>query len=186
MPGVRWDQVFTETSPTAGATEEELRALATALLTPVTDEEAAGLIASQSNPFPAGHPLHARYTPIDPRTWRLPGRGPPVSYLDFLRWSNGGYFVNGARSFYPLFAAGEVRGYLLSYHIPQYMPGVMPFALDGGGNFYLFDMRCASADGEYPVLFVHAGTLSYADTVPAGESFVDACTRSTDPMDARA
>lgn len=181
MAGVQWDEVFTKRSRAKGATEAELLSFVSSLFLPLTGEEVAAITTSQSNPFPASDPLHDAYKPFDPRNWRLPGTPLPASYLDFLRWSNGGSFLNGDRRFDPVFAANEVRGYLLSYHIPQYMPGAVPFAFDGGGRFYLFDMRQGPTDGEYPVLFVGSGNLGYADTVHAGTSFIDACTRSTDP-----
>ena len=181
MAGVRWDKVFTKRYRAKGATEAELRSLVSSVLSPLTGEEVAAIAASQSNPFPASDPLHGFYKPFDPRAWRLPATPLPASYLDFLRWSNGGEFLNGDRCFSPFFAAGQVRGYLLGYNIPQYMPGAVPFAFDGGGRFYLFDMRQGPIDGEYPVLFVGAGNLGYDDAVHAGTSFIDACTRSTDP-----
>jgi hypothetical protein len=51
----------------------------------------------------------------------------------------------------------------LAYHLPEYMPGALPFAFNGGGVFYLFDLRePADADGQYPVVAVHAGNLGWA------------------------
>lgn len=51
----------------------------------------------------------------------------------------------------------------MGYDFPQYMPGALPFASDGDGGFYVFDMRHAAIEGEYPVLTVEAGNLGYDD-----------------------
>ena len=47
---------------------------------------------------------------------------------------------------------------MISHCIPEYMPGCVPIAFDGGGTFYLIDMREPAVDREYPILFGHAGS----------------------------
>jgi hypothetical protein len=66
---------------------------------------------------------------------------------------------------------------LLAYCLPQYMPGALPIAFDGGGTFYLFDMRKAAKQGEYPVVCSHAGNLGWeADAcIRIATSFKSAC-----------
>ncbi|MET7402661.1 SMI1/KNR4 family protein [Dactylosporangium sp. NPDC005572] len=130
----------------------------------MTEQEIAAIAAGQRNPFPPHDPLSAAWRPIDARRWRVPGRPPPASYLTWLSWSNGGVFGNGERWFQllPVDGPGGVRAMLLAYELPEYMPGALPFALNGGGVFYLFDMRApADADGEYPVVASHAGNLGW-------------------------
>jgi len=183
MAGVRWNRLFTKRYPAKGATEAELRSLVSSLFSPLTGEEVAAITASQSNPFPASDPLHDTYKPFDPRDWRLPTTPLPASYLDFLRWSNGGSFFSAGRRFDPFFAASELRSHLLGYHVPQYMPGAVPFAFDGGGRFYLFDMRREPTAGEYPILFVGSGNLRYTDAILVATSFVDACSGTSDPSE---
>ncbi|HEY4262442.1 MAG TPA: hypothetical protein VGM98_19930, partial [Schlesneria sp.] len=39
----------------------------------------------------------------------------------------------------------------------------VPFALDGAGGFYLFDMRNGPVNGEYPIATAHAGNLGWDD-----------------------
>jgi hypothetical protein len=73
--------------------------------------------------------------------------------------------VNGDRTFSPMFTTLTVRDYLLSYMVPEYMPGSLHFAFDGGGCFFLFDMRGEPVEDEYPILFVSAGNLGYEDAV---------------------
>lgn len=183
MASIRWNQVFSTCYPVAGASEDELESLAQSLATPLTEDEIARINDSQSNPFRASHPLHCFYKPIDARLWRLPVRPLPPCYLAFLHWSNGGSFFTANRRFDPFFAASEVRHYLLGYHLPHYMPGAVPFAFDGGGQFYLFDMREQPVAGEYPILFVRSGNLSYNDSVHVATSFIDACRGADDPTD---
>jgi hypothetical protein len=177
---IDWAQLFTESHPRPGADETTLDRFVAELGKPLSDQEVQVAERSQSNPFPPAHLLHDSYRPFDLRKWRLPGRPPPPSYLSFLRWSDGGTFVNGGRRFDPLFACAEWRYVLLGYRLPEYMPGAFPFALDGGGCFYLFDMREEPVRGEYPVLYVGAGKLCYEDAVLAAASFVDACRGNTD------
>lgn len=135
------------------------------------------------NPFPKKHPLHASYKPFDPRKWQIPAKPLPASFLDFLKWSNGGAFINGDQKFDPIFSTKTLRDYLVSYAVPQYMPEALPFAFDGGGNFYLFDMRSDSASGEHPVLFTATGNLGYDDAVLVADSFLETCKGTTDRRD---
>jgi hypothetical protein len=113
----------------------------------------------------------------------LPDGPLPPSYLSLLRWSDGGSFVNGDHRFDPFLPCSRLREYLLGYHVPQYMPGALPFALDGGGGFYLFDMRAGPVRGEYPLLYAGASNLRYDDAVAVASSLIEACRGTTDPAD---
>jgi SMI1 / KNR4 family (SUKH-1) len=180
---IDWPAVFVEAHPRPRASEEDLAVALADLKRPLSEEEAAAVARSQSNPFPRDDPLHAAWRPFDARRWRVP-KGPlPPSYLSFLRWADGGSFANGGRRFDPFFPCSRLREYLLAYHVPQYMPGTLPFAFDGGGCFYLFDMRGKSVRGEFPVLYVGAGNLNFADAVTVASSFLEACRGTTDPAD---
>jgi hypothetical protein len=71
-----------------------------------------------------------------------------------------------------------LREFLVSYHVPQYMPLAVPFAFNGGGVMYLFDMRDPPAsDGEYPILCAHAGCLTFDphDSPKVADSFPEVC-----------
>src|SRR5215472_6681118 len=109
--------------------------------------------------------IHATYKPFDPSVWVMPTRPLPPQYLSLLKWSNGAWCRSGEREFgfFPTFDANGcgVRESMLAYHVPQYMPGALPFAFNGGGTFYLFDMREDAVGGEYPVVCCHAGSLSW-------------------------
>jgi hypothetical protein len=132
---------------------------------PPTEQEIIDVAARQRNPFPPGGPLHASYRPIDASRWQLPEQRLSPSYLALLAWSGGGDFGTGERWFqlFPVDGPSGVRAMTLAYHLPEYMPAALPFAFNGGGVFYLFDMRePADADGEYPVVAAHAGNLGWA------------------------
>jgi hypothetical protein len=93
-----------------------------------------------------------------------------------------GCYVNGDRQI-GFFSAGELRSMLLEYEVPEYMPGALPIAFDGGGTFYLFDMRKAPSNGEYPILFADAGALEFEEARVVGSSFLEVCQGTTDPYD---
>src|SRR2546430_173494 len=92
-----------------------------------------------------------------PEVWKMPAQIPPPTYLDFLRWSNGGRFRNGNRHFHCFLPSCRIREVSLIFDLLGDMPGAVPFAEDQGGNIYLFDMRLPPKDGEYPIVFNHAG-----------------------------
>src|SRR5262249_1777501 len=66
---------------------------------------------------------------------------------------------------------------MVAYQLPQYMPGAVPVAFNGGGTFYLLDMRQPAVGGEYPVVCAHAGYLSWEPDAccVVADSFVAAC-----------
>ncbi len=63
-----------------------------------------------------------------------------TSYKNFLLESNGGEFLRGERE-YQMFSVNEICDFYEIYLFETYMPYALPFAMDGYGNFFLFDMR---------------------------------------------
>ena len=176
-----WPAILTAqypSHPRLGASEEEIRAMVSTLGTPLSAAEISQISASQRNPFPSDHPLYAAYKPLNPSCWRLPDKPLPNSYLDFLRWSNGGEYTHGARRF-QFFSSKELRSYLLSYYIPQYMEMTVPFALNGSGIFYLFNMHADSDNGEYPIVVSSAENLDFDDAKVIAKSFDECCLGDT-------
>lgn len=159
-----WDTFFDKSSKKVGASSELIAKFRRTALHPLSTKEVAGVKASQQNPFPSTDPLHSVYKPFDARKWVMPTFGFPQSYLSFLQWSNGGSFIKGGREF-GFFPAIDsrcgVRAMMLSYHIPEYMKYGVPFAFDGAGTFYLFDMREPPLDDEFPIVLAHAGSLGW-------------------------
>jgi hypothetical protein len=121
-----WEKVFSQRFPVKGATKAELLALTSSISQPLSEAEIQAVNASQRNPFPKKDPLHTTWKPFDPRKWQISAKPLPASYLDFLKWSNGGAFINGRRKFDPMFSTKTIRDYLVSYCVPQYMPGHCP------------------------------------------------------------
>ncbi len=151
------------------ATDADIAAFVGSVFAPLSDREIRDLHAEHKAAVGDGF----FDPPFDPTPWQLPKYPLPNSYLSFLRYSNGGYFAGANRNFDPLFSTSEVRDYMLGYSIPHWMPCSCPIGFDGGGTFYLLDMRRKSTVGDYPVLFAHAGSLGYDDAVTLASSFAE-------------
>lgn len=82
----------------------------------------------------------------------------PEEYIKFLRESNGGDFLKNGREI-QMFAVGEISEYYAAYSFSVYMPYALPFAMDGCGNFYIFNKR-GRDDGIY---LVAAGNMGWDD-----------------------
>jgi hypothetical protein len=168
MANFTWDRVFEQADRRAPAASDWLGAVNEAVSTP--------LLAGERQQ------LEAEAAP-DLSAWTFPTHPLPPSYLSFLAWSDGGLFVNGDRELNML-SAPEVREYMLTYRLPYHMPETAPFALNGAGYLYLFDLRNPPGpDGEYPVLFVDAGNLGFDKAVVVAASFLDVCQGRTNPAD---
>ena len=151
------------------ATDADIAAFVGSVFVPLSDNEIRDLHVEHKAAVGDG----CFDPPFDPATWQLPIRPLPDSYLSFLRYSNGGYFAGTNRDFDPLFNTREVRDYMLGYSIPHWMPSSCPIGFDGGGTFYLLDMRRESDIGDYPVLFAHAGNLGYDEAIILANSFAE-------------
>ncbi len=147
---IEWSQVFEDACPKPGASEEEIEAFLAGLARPLSRREVAEVNRWNTNPFPPADPLHATWQPFDAAAWQMPNRYVPESYLSFLRYSNGGHFRNGDRLF-QMYGTG-LRQMMLDRCIPEYMPLALPFAFNGGGVMYMFDMRQPAVNGEYPII----------------------------------
>ncbi|MDF2989781.1 MAG: hypothetical protein K0S37_295 [Microbacterium sp.] len=55
----------------------------------------------------------------------------------------------------------DMAGVFRSYELAEYMPRAVPIAFDGGGGLYLLDARAGRNDGVHPVVWSHAGSLSW-------------------------
>ena len=97
----------------------------------------------------------------------IPGSKPairnlPTSYVELLVISHGGGIAVGDREI-AFFERESLRNNLIDYQFPVYMPAALPFGLNGGGVFYVFDMRDAAENGEFPILAASSGNLCYDD-----------------------
>jgi hypothetical protein len=178
-----WAALFDEMLPEPGASDQQIAALTHGLKQPLSQVERDAVTL---NHIPVAHrtvPLPPVQLPFDIDLWVMPKRKLPQSFLAFLRWSNGGYFRNGTRQFANIFSTVEIREMMLAYEFPQYMPQAVPFAFDGGGCFYSFDLRNEPLHDEYPIVFCGAGSLDYDEATLVATTFVAACSGRVDPRD---
>jgi hypothetical protein len=179
---IDWNEVFDESYPLPGTSEEAIARLIESIGNPLTVEEIATVNKRQRNPYSMTHAFYAGWRPIDPTTWCLPVGSLPSDYLSLLRWSNGGEFRTGAQ-WLQIYPAADVRQLLLDYHVPQYLSGALSIASDGGGHIYAFDMRRPYVHGEYPILVVAAGDQGYDTAVVAARSFMELCRNTVSASD---
>lgn len=174
-----WETLFDTSSKEEGASLDLISKFQQTALQPLSAEEIAELNDSQETLLSSNNRLYSAYKRLDARDWVMPTFPFPNSYLSFLRWSNGGTFTKGVREF-GFFPAIDsrcgVRSMMLAYHIPEYMKYAVPFAFDGAGTFYLFDMREPPVNDEFPIVLSHAGSLGWDedDHEWLAESFVQA------------
>lgn len=62
----------------------------------------------------------------------------PNAYILLLSESNGGGYIVGERE-YQFLSLREATEYYEIYQFAKYMPFAFPFAMDGCGNFYIFN-----------------------------------------------
>lgn len=188
MSSPDWSSLFDEVHAQPGASDAEILGLIEAVKQPLSVVELEQIKVKHRHLAEMIARLAAKhggsgFTLKEPAKWKLPRKALPQTYLDFLRWSNGGSFRKGAKWFDPVFRTDEVRSFLLGYDLPQYLPGVLPFAFDGSGTFYVLDLRRPPQVGEYPVRIAHASNLCFRASRQIGATFLDACRLTDDPMD---
>ncbi|AFZ67717.1 SMI1/KNR4 family protein [Deinococcus peraridilitoris] len=185
MSDADWDQLFDEQHERPpGATPAQLEQLNVNLFRPFSTRELAEAnivtvmdaqhIAALKDDAPQ---LLATAQRSPAHSWVLPKRQLPITFLDLLRWSDGP-IVAHKKLFLQFFTTSGINGIremLLAYHFPKYLPGFVPFALDGCGNFAAFDMRGAPANGEYPIVAMSSGNLFEDDAVVVADNFVEFC-----------
>ena len=177
-----WLQIFDEVYKENGVSEKDITTLVEQIGLPLSEDEIHHINVTQRNPYPINNPLYNYYKPLDPTKWVIPDKPLPSSYLDFLRWSNGGWFRTEEREF-DFFSTLDLRSIQLGAAFPQYMPNVIPFASDGGGNYYVFDMREKAIDEEYPIFIVDTSNLGFEDAKFLAPAFVEACKGLTKTSD---
>ena len=174
---IDWSALFEHASPEKGASLAKTAQFVAELGLPLTPAEVAQVNATQRNPWLPTQPEYATWQPFDPSVWVMPANRPvPPSYRSFVRYSDGGSFQNGDRLF-QMWGTG-LREFLLCYDVPQYMPLAVPFAFNGGGVMYMFDMRePPGKHGEYPIICAGAGCLTFDPhySPKVADSFPEVC-----------
>lgn len=174
---IEYDKIFSWMDKEKPAKEVDIECLKFKTLLPMTQSE-----IDETNHSHWDHIKDSRQE-FDSSKWEIPKGTFPNSFVNFLRWSNGGYFENGERNFSPFFSPAEIRQMLLAYEFPEYMQGAVPFAFDGGGVFYIFDMRKEPADGEYNIYMAGSGALFWEDAVFVAETFNELINGNTAPYE---
>lgn len=103
----------------------------------------------------------------------------PATLTELLLESNGGTFTCGQRE-YQVFSAAELQTLYESYQFDKYMPFALPWAMDGCGNFYLFNLR----NEDCAVYAVSAGNLGWGpdECYRIADSLED-CLGQVNPLD---
>jgi len=170
-----WSDVFEhEWSRQPGASKAELEQFLGQWNARLNEEEIGEIRAGREKLLASMPALYAHGGRPDPADWSFPEGSLPESYIELLLFSNGGEFQQGER-YFQFFGTEDFREMNLAYKLPEYMPGAISFALDGNGNHYMFDMRSAAVNGEYPILMAHSGNLSYEDGVQVATSLPELC-----------
>jgi hypothetical protein len=136
LADVDWATVFAEVNRKEGGLDPQALAAALAgIQRPFERDEIEEMLAIE----PEIDSLQNSLAQVEDR-W-------PGSWLSFLNWSNGGDFINGDRGFQDMFSVDQVREYTTCYGVAAFLPGAIPFAMDGGGCLYMFDTREAPISG---------------------------------------
>ena len=98
----------------------------------------------------------------------------PDEFVEFLLWSDGGEgYVS--RCYLAIWEIEEMAALNRDYEIGKWIPGLVGFGSDGGGQCYAFDYR---AGRERPtVVRVPYGDLDSESVVKIGADFLDAVNR---------
>lgn len=90
----------------------------------------------------------------------------PVEYVDFLKLTNGGEGFIG-KEYVILWGAEELASMNQSYEVQKYVPGLLIFGSNGGGEAYGFDTRTP----QRPIVQVPFVGMDWGYARPMGESF---------------
>jgi hypothetical protein len=92
------------------------------------------LLANVSRRIPATTAAVAEYE-------RLLGADLPREYVEFLRTTSGGEGFIGKNAYVILWGVHELASMNQAYEVERYVPGLLVFGSDGGGEAYGFDTR---------------------------------------------
>lgn len=103
------------------------------------------------------------------RTGEQLGARLPGEYIDFLKLTNGAEGFVGPNSYVMLWCVEELAELNQSYEVQNYVPGLLLFGSDGGGEAYGFDMR----NPGWPIVQVPFIGMAWDVAQPIGSSFVE-------------
>lgn len=83
----------------------------------------------------------------------------PKDYTDFLQQANGGEGIIGPSAYLILFAVDELASLNKAYQVEDYVPGLLIFGSDGGGEAYAFNARDAMRVVRIPFVGMDPSTV---------------------------
>ena len=91
----------------------------------------------------------------------------PPEYVEFLNRTNGGEGFVGKNAYVMLWAVGELASMNEAYEVQKYVPGLLIFGSDGGGEAFGFDTRIP----ECPIVQVPFVGMAWDLAPPMGTTF---------------
>lgn len=93
----------------------------------------------------------------------------PPEYLDFMRETNGYNGEVGQKGYVCIWPVEEIAETNRANHVREWVPGLVLFGANEGGEYYAFDMRRSPVG----VVMVPMIPLELESAVNVGASFVD-------------
>jgi len=93
----------------------------------------------------------------------------PNEYVRFLSYMNGGEGALGRNNYISLWSTHQLRDLNKSYEVPIFLPGVVLFGTDGGGEAYGFDWQ----SGKCAIVMVPFIGMSEATKTKISDNFID-------------
>lgn len=97
------------------------------------------------------------------------GQELPREYHDFLEITDGGEGFVGSGSYVILWTVEELIDLNDAYGVHDFMPGLLIFGSDGGGEAFGFDMRSP----QRPIVQVTFVGLDWSEALPFGSDFYE-------------
>ena len=91
----------------------------------------------------------------------------PADYVDFLKFTNGGEGFVGKNAYIILWGVEELASMNQEYEVQKYVPGLLIFGSDGGGEAYGFDTRSP----QWPIVQVPFVGMEWDVAESMGTSF---------------
>ena len=96
------------------------------------------------------------------------GFSPPMDYVDFIRYSNGATGKIGDKGWLELWTLEYIKENHATAQVEEYVPGLVMFGSNGGGEAYGFDVR------QRPIQIVQMPFIyDWEDAIPCGHSFLE-------------
>jgi len=108
----------------------------------------------------------------------------PKEYVDFLLRMNGGYGFVG-EAYFSLWRFDELIEDNKRSGISEYMPGLLAFGSDGGGEAFAFDMRFGVND-VICIPFIGLDWENVRQIAPTFDKFLEKVSASGSPFDSEA